>query len=223
MSEEDKEFLKKYDAEKFKRPSVTVDILVFTIKDEKLKVLLIKRGTPPFKDKWAIPGGFVGFEEDLEEAAFRELFEETHVKGIKLEQLHTFGEPGRDPRTRVITVAYIALISSENIKLLSRADAADAGWFSIRETPELAFDHNKILGFGLSWLRENLEKTNISFQLLPKYFTLTELQNVYETVLDKKLDKRNFRKRILALGIVEKTKMNKTGVHRPAKMFMFKN
>ncbi|MFQ6010249.1 MAG: NUDIX domain-containing protein [Candidatus Aenigmatarchaeota archaeon] len=224
VSKAEKEFLKKYKVERYERPSVAVDILVFTIREGKLHILLIKRGTHPFRDMLALPGGFVGIKEDLRDAAMRELFEETNVKGIHIEQFQTFGKPDRDPRTRVITVAYIALINSENIKLLSRADAADAFWISIKKIPKkIAFDHKKIIKQGLGYLREKLEQGSpIAFQLLPSSFTLSELQKTYEIILNKKLDKRNFRKKILSLGILKPTKRKKKGVHRPAQLYKFK-
>ena len=222
--EAEDEFLKKYNAEEFKRPSVAVDILVFTIKDDKLKLLLIKRGAHPFKGMFAIPGGFVGFDESLEHAAMRELFEETNVSGIHLEQFHTFGEPKRDPRTRVISVAFISLINSEKIKLLSRADAADAQWINIDNLPkQIAFDHKMIIDKALEYLRDKIERgSNIPFQLLPEHFTLTELQHTYEIILDKEMDKRNFRKKTMALDILKSVSHIKTGKHRPAQMFRFK-
>jgi 8-oxo-dGTP diphosphatase len=219
---DDKKFLESYDVSKFKRPSVTVDIVVFTIIAHKLNVLLIRRGEPPFKDLYAIPGGFVNYEEDLETAAKRELFEETNVKGIYLEQFHTFGKPNRDPRTRVITVAHIALVSSEGIKLLSRADAKDAQWIDVDELPKnMAFDHSEILRMGLAYLRERIGESNIAFQFLPEKFTLTDLQKVHEEVLGTQIDKRNFRKRILALNLVKKVSGKRTGVHRPAQLYSF--
>ena len=131
----------------YKRPSVTVDILVFTIEKNVLKVLLVKRGIEPFKGKWAIPGGFIQINESLEDAAKRELLQETGIKNIYMEQLYTFGDPKRDPRERVVTVAYMALIPNENLKLRATTDAADVTWFSIKSLPELAFDHNKIIKY----------------------------------------------------------------------------
>lgn len=218
-----RESAKTYDLAKYEKPSVTVDIIIFTVESNDLKVLLIKRKSWPFKGMWAIPGGFVGMEEDLEGAAKRELMEETGVKEVYLAQLATFGEPRRDPRTRVITVAYYALISSDHLKLEATTDAADVRWFSVDNIPKLAFDHNTILESALQRIRNKIEYTNIAFQLLPGKFTLTELQKVYEIILGKRLDKRNFRKKVKETGIITPLKETRMeGAHRPAQLFSFK-
>lgn len=191
----DLEYLATYQAGKYERPSVTVDIVILTVFEQDLKVLLIKRKLPPFKDRWAIPGGFVGIRESLDTAARRELLEETGVEDVYLEQLYTFGEPDRDPRTRVITVAYYALLKAGQVRnLRAGSDAGEVAWWSIYKLPELAFDHRPILDYTLQRLRGKLGYSNIAFQLLPEKFTLTELQRVYEVILADKLDKRNFRK-----------------------------
>jgi|SRR3989344_4835760 len=214
---------KNYDASKFEKPSVTVDIIIFTVKNEDLKVLLVKRNVPPFENFWALPGGFVKMTESLEEAAKRELVEETGVKDVYLEQLYTFGNPKRDPRTRVITVAYFALVSWENLKLKASTDVSDVQWFSAFDVPKLAFDHKEILEYAMKRLRWKLEYTTIGFKLLPGKFTLTQLQKVYEIIFHKNLDKRNFRKKILSLGLIESTKETTEKVsHRPAKLYSFK-
>lgn len=203
--------------------NLTVDIILFTVTSNELKVLLVKRKFEPFKDQWAIPGGFIGLDEDLETAAKRELFEETGVKNVYFEQLYTFGNPERDPRGRVVTVAYFGLIDSSKIKLKAKTDAKDAKWFSFDKVPKLGFDHNQIIDSAVKRLRNKLAYTTIGFQLLPEKFTLTELQRLYEIILDKELDKRNFRKKIFSLDILEvisETKME--GAHRPAKLYMFK-
>ncbi|MFP4498355.1 MAG: NUDIX hydrolase [Vulcanimicrobiota bacterium] len=206
----------------YKTPAVTVDIVIFTIQDDDLKVLLIKRKLPPYKGKWAIPGGFVHYDEPLYEAAKRELFEETGVSDVYVEQLYTFGEPRRDPRKRIITVAYYALVSSENLVVRPDSDASDVRWHSIYNLPGLAFDHDKILNYALNRLRNKIMYTNMAFQLMPEKFTLTELQNAYEVVLGKDLDKRNFRKKIISSGILEKTEEKKVeGRHRPARLYHF--
>ena len=213
-----------YDVTKFERPSVTVDIIVFTVKDESLKVLLVKRKEWPFKGYWAIPGGFVRMHESLEDAAKRELKEETNVKDIYLEQLYTFGEPKRDPRTRVITVSYFALVDSRNIQLKASTDVSAAQWFSVYELPKLAFDHKFILEYALKRLRWKLEYTAVGFSLLPERFTLSELQHLYEIIFNKKFDKRNFRKKILSLNILKETHMMITDVpHRPPKLYTLKD
>ena len=218
-----KETAKTYDAGKYEKPSVTVDILIFTVKEHDLKVLLVKRKAWPFKGYWAVPGGFIGIDESLEEGAKRELMEETGVKDVYLEQLFTFGEPKRDPRTRVISVAYYALLASETLRLQAATDVSDVNWFSVKSIPKLAFDHEKILSYALKRIRNKIEYTNIAFQLLPEKFTLTELQKVYEIILGKELDKRNFRKKVRETGVLAPhtdTKMK--GAHRPAQLFSFK-
>jgi len=211
--------------EEFPTPSVAVDIITFSIKDNSLKVLLIKRGIEPFKSKWAIPGGFVRIEENLEEAAKRELEEETGVKEVYLEQLYTFGDVHRDPRGRVITVSYFALINAEKPEqeLKATTDASEAKWFSVKELPELAFDHDKILKYAMKRLRWKFEYTTLAFSLLPKKFTLTQLQKLYEIVFDKKFDKRNFRKKIRSLDLITPTKeIQKDVSNRPPKLYSFK-
>ncbi|MEW5820552.1 MAG: NUDIX domain-containing protein [Cyanobacteriota bacterium] len=206
------------------KPSVTVDIVIFTIQDNDLQVLLIKRKTPPFKDSWAIPGGFIHVNETLEDAALRELKEETGVGDVYLEQLYSFGNPNRDPRKRVITVAYYSLVASEKLQPKAGADAEDVNWFSIHNLPDLGFDHSEIIDSAIERVRTRLAYTHIGFQLLPQEFTLTELQRVYEIIIDKKLDKRNFRKRVLSMGILEETNKTKMeGYHRPAKLYSFKS
>ena len=206
----------------YKRPSVTVDILVFTIEKNVLKVLLVKRGIEPFKGKWAIPGGFIQINESLEDAAKRELLQETGIKNIYMEQLYTFGDPKRDPRERVITVAYMALIPNENLRLRATTDASDVTWFSIKSLPELAFDHTKILKYALGRLKSKIEYSNIVHGLLSEKFRLSELQKVYEVILGKKLDKRNFRKRMLSLGLLKATgEKEMEGAHRPAMLYRF--
>ena len=207
----------------YPKPSVTVDITIFAIKDNELKVLLIKRSIEPFKNMWAIPGGFVRINESLEQAAKRELEEETGVKDVYLEQLFTFGDVERDPRGRVITVAYFALVNSEKIKLEAKTDVSKAKWFSVSKLPKLAFDHEKILQYALKRLRWKFEYTTVAFSLLPKKFTLTQLQKIYEIVFNKKFDKRNFRKKILSLSLIEKTKEKKKDVsHRPPQLYSFR-
>src|SRR5579884_2208405 len=209
-----------YDPNKYERPSVTVDVIMMSLRQGDLQVLLIKRRSWPFEGMWAIPGGFVNMDESLETAAKRELREETGVQDVYLEQLYTFGDPGRDPRTRVITVVYFALLDSERLQVRAADDAMDVGWFSVYHLPPLAFDHAKILQYALDRLRGKLAYTNIAFNLLPEQFTLRELQRVYEIILHCKLDKRNFRKKILSTGILEDTGAKKMeGTHRPARLY----
>lgn len=215
---------KEYDVSKFDRPSVTVDMVIFTVHENDPKVLLVKRKVWPFEGQWALPGGFVKMNESLDDAARRELVEETGVKNVYLEQLYTFGEPKRDPRTRVITVSYFALINMEDAKnLKASTDVSDVKWFSAYNLPKLAFDHKLILDYAIKRLRWKLEYTTIGFTLLPESFTLTNLQNIYEIIFNKKFDKRNFRKKILSLGLIEPTKeITKNVSHRPAKLYSFK-
>ncbi len=212
-----------YDASRFERPSVTVDLVIFTLRQEQLQVLLVKRKHWPFEGMWALPGGFVRMDESLEEAACRELEEETGVRDVYLEQLYTFGDPDRDPRTRVITVAYFALVSSDQLKLCAATDAADVDWFTATGPLPLAFDHAGILSYAVTRLRYKLEYSAVGFQLLPAEFTLTELQTAYETILNEKLDKRNFRRRVLQADVVEKTGFYRVGEHRPAKLYRFRD
>jgi 8-oxo-dGTP diphosphatase len=213
----------KYDASDYERPSVTVDIVVFTVRDDDLKVLLVKRKAWPFEGFWAIPGGFVKMDESLEDAAKRELAEETNVSDVYLEQLYTFGEPKRDPRTRVITAAYFALVDSAKLKLKADTDASAVNWCSVYELPKLAFDHSDILKYALQRLRWKLEYTAIGFSLLPKQFTLSQLQHLYEIVFNKKFDKRNFRKKLISLKILKEMPTMVTGAaHRPAQIYSLK-
>ncbi len=212
-----------YDVSQFERPSVTVDLVIFTLRQEQLQVLLVKRKHWPFEGVWALPGGFVCMDESLEEAARRELEEETGVRDVYLEQLYTFGDPDRDPRTRVITVAYFALISSDHLKLRAATDATDADWFPATDPPPLAFDHADILSYAITRLRYKLEYSAVGFQLLPAEFTLTELQTAYETILGEKLDKRNFRRRVLQAGVLEGTGFHRVGEHRPARLYRFRD
>jgi len=200
---------------------VAVDIVLFTIQSGELRVLLIKRGIPPFEGKFALPGGFVQENESLDQAALRELIEETGVADVYLEQLYSFGDPGRDPRGRVISVAYFALVSADRSPLAAGSDVADARWWSMRNLPELAFDHRAILDYSLERLRNKLEYTTVGFQLLPPRFSLTELQDVYEAILDKKLDKRNFRRKLSLLKVLRPTREYRRGGRRPARLFEF--
>ncbi len=206
--------------EKPPRHCVTVDIVLFTIIHDALHVLLIRRKHAPFQNMWAIPGGFVEDNESLDEAALRELNEETGVEKVYLEQLCTFGDPGRDPRGRTITVAYYALTRPVDVR--ADSDAADVQWHSADRLPELAFDHDRILATAVQRLRAKLEYTTVGFQLLPKRFTLSELQNLYQTILNRKLDKRNFRKKILSLDLLRPHEGRRAlGAHRPARLYSF--
>lgn len=200
---------------------LTVDVIIFVMKEGALNVLLVKRAHEPYIGKWAIPGGFVRYGEALEDAALRELREETGVKNVYLEQLYTFGKPGRDPRGHVVTVAYFALLSAE-VEIEAGSDASNAEWFKITKLPPLAFDHHSILTYAIERLRNKLEYTTAGFKLLPEKFTLSELQRVYECVLDKKLDKRNFRRKVLLLKVLDPlNEWKREGMSRPAQLFRF--
>jgi len=207
-----------------KSHEVTVDIVIFTVRKKRLEVLLIQRAVEPFKDKWAIPGGFIRLSENLDEAAQRVLYEKTHVKDVYLEQLHTFGEPKRYPNARVITVSYFALIRSDDLKISSDAavNIQQVSWHPVYSLPGLAFDHEDIISHALKRLRDRLEYTPVAFQLLPKKFTLTELQKTYEMILGITLDKRNFRKKMISLGILQELdEFTKLSSKRPARLYAF--
>jgi 8-oxo-dGTP diphosphatase len=185
--------------------------------------LLVKRKNPPFAGRWAIPGGFVRLSESLEAAARRELEEETGVKDVYIEQLYTFGRPDRDPRTRVITVAYFALVPIDAIEHRPGEESSATDWFSMEKLPELAFDHDEILDYALTRLRYKLEYSNVGFHLLPDVFTLSELQQAYEMILGEDLDKRNFRRKILAAGVLEATgRKLQDGEGRPAMLYRYR-
>lgn len=208
----------------FPHPAVTVDVVIFTIRDQQLKLLLVKRAGKPYRGKWALPGGFVRLEESLDAGASRELEEETGVSGVFLEQLYTFGKPRRDPRERVITVAYYALIPSDKLQIRAATDAEAVGWFGMNELPELAFDHAEIVAMAHQRLVAKLDYSTIAFQFMPELFTLSELQEVYEIILRQEMDKRNFRKWVLALEQIEETdEERRGGIHRPAKLYRVKH
>ncbi|MGD2020368.1 MAG: NUDIX domain-containing protein [Thiohalocapsa sp.] len=201
-------------------PAVTTDVAVFGICDDALELLLIRRGSPPFAGAWALPGGFLDIDEDLDTCAARELAEETGVSGLYLEQLYTFGAVGRDPRERVVSVAYLALAPAGQRTVKAGDDAAEAQWFRLDALPNLAFDHADIIATAHRRLLAKLDYSTIAFQFLPDTFTLGELQRVYETLLDAELDKRNFRKWALALAQIEGTgEMRRQGSHRPARLY----
>lgn len=209
-----------------KTHEVTVDVVIFTIKDEKLKVLLVKRANEPFKGKWAIPGGFIRLSENLDSAALRILKEKTNVQNIYLEQLYTFGDPKRHPNARVITCAYFALIRSDDIVLSNEKDdqTTEVEWHRVYDLPPLAFDHKEIIEYSLKRTRERLDFCPIAFQLLPPKFTLTELQKSYEMITAKKFDKRNFRKKMLSSSILkELDECTKSASKRPARLYSFDN
>jgi len=206
----------------FSRPALTVDCVVFGLDEEDLKILLIQRDLPPFEGKWALPGGFVRNDESLDDAARRELAEEAGVTNVFLEQLYTFGELNRDPRERVVTVAHYALVRLSDHRVRAATDARNAAWFAVDDIPKLAFDHNRIVAMALGRLRGKIRHQPIGFELLPNRFPLRDLQRLYELILDRQLDKRNFRKKILAMDVLVELDQIETDVaHRAARLYQF--
>ena len=207
---------------KYQQAMVGVDVVIFTVAENKLKVLLIKMKKAPFIDRWAMPGGLIGINESVDEAALRNLKSKTGVKEVFLEQLYTFGEVNRDPFGRVISVAYFALIPSLGLKLKTTAEYGDVRWFDLESLPKLAYDHKKMLHYAVARLQAKLAYTNIVCNLLPIEFTLGELQEIYEVILARKIDKRNFRKKINHLQVVKKTGKQRSGqASRPADLYSF--
>ena len=212
-----------YDPAQYDRPSVTVDVVIFTLQERELHVLLVKRKRWPFEGRWAIPGGFIQMDESLEQAARRELEEETGVRDIYLEQLYTFGNPKRDPRTRVISVAYIALVRADTQTLRISEESIDVRWFPVRRLPgPLAFDHDHILATALGRLRSKLEYTTLAFQLLPEVFSILELKHIYEQIWGEEIDKGNFYRKIKDANILEDTGMRREGRGRPTALYRFR-
>jgi len=226
-------FLASYDAEGFERPSLAVDVVLLTVIDRSLQVLVIRRDQHPFAGCWTLPGGFVGIDESLSDAARRVLADKTGLRGVFLEQLHAFGDPGRDPRMRIVSVGYVALVDA------SRAPEGPGRWarvevpwagvtggpvtVSVDDEPQpLGFDHDRIAGTAVRRLRERLDASPIGFQLLPERFTLRELQAVHETILGHGVNKDSFRRRMLATGQLEATGEREQAVgHRPAELYRF--
>jgi 8-oxo-dGTP diphosphatase len=227
LTKKDKTDLKQYDSMRFNRPSVAVDITVFTVQDQQLKVLLIQRGAPPFEGKWALPGGFLNKAKDksLDDAVLRELQEETGAIAPYIEQLYTFGNADRDPRDWTVSVAYFALIAVDKVNLRAGSDAQSTKWWAVRGSKvnaKLAFDHGEILSMAVARLRSKLEYTAIAGYLLGDEFTLPHLQSTYEIILGVKLDKTAFRRNLQRAKIVRETKrMEERKAHRPAKYYQF--
>lgn len=188
---------------KYPHPSVTTDCVIFGFDGVKLKVLLVERGMAPYKGRWAFPGGFLNMDESAEEGALRELKEETGLEGAYIRQFHTFSAPQRDPRERVITIAYYALVRMQEVK--GGDDASDARWFALDEVPPLAFDHDQILRKAKKTLRQQIHFEPVGFELLPEKFTIKQLQNLYEAILDMRFDRRNFYNKMRRLGMLELT------------------
>lgn len=198
---------------KYPHPSVTTDCVLFGFDGSNLKVLLVQRGIEPYKGRWAFPGGFLRMDESAEEGALRELREETGLQGAYIKQFHTFSDPKRDPRERVITIAYYALVKLQDV--IGGDDAAQARWFALNEVPSLAFDHDQILRRAEQELRKQIHFEPIGFELLPEKFTMKELQQLYEAILNVKFDRRNFYNKMLHLGIL--TQLDETVKNSPKK------
>lgn len=207
----------------YPRPNLAVDCVVFGLdQPNNLQVMLIRRNLAPFQDQWALPGGFVRINESVDAAARRELQEETGLEQVFLEQLYTFGEVDRDPRERVVTVAYYALVNLREHAVQAATDASEAAWFPISRLPFLAFDHAEIVRMAIARLKGKVRYEPIGFELLPKKFTLSQLQTLYETVLEVSLDKRNFRKKILKMDLLMELDETQTDVaHRAARLYQF--
>jgi 8-oxo-dGTP diphosphatase len=206
------------------RPAVAVDCVVFglDLDEDDLKILLVQRSGEPFAHAWALPGGFMQMDETADAAARRELQEETGVTDLYLEQLYTFTGVDRDPRGRVVSIAYYALAKLSDHRIQAATDAENAGWFSIRELPRLAFDHRAIVDTAIERLRGKVRYAPVGFELLPPRFTLSQLQRLYEIILEKQLDKRNFRKKLLAMDLLLDTGEREQGVaHRAARLYRF--
>jgi 8-oxo-dGTP diphosphatase len=209
-------------SKKHKFTAVATDVVIFTVREQKLQVLLIKMKKSPYQNHFAMPGGMIRVDETVDEGAKRILKEKVNIENVYLEQLYTFGEVGRDPFGRVVSVAYFALIPSDNLVLKTTSEYADIGWFPIADLPPLAYDHNKIVRTAVKRLQNKLSYSNIVYSLLPDEFTLGEIQNTYEIILGTKLDKRNFRKKLFSLNLVKSLGRQKRGMaNRPATLYAF--
>lgn len=218
----EKEFLNSYNKNEYEKPSVAVDLLVFTVKDDRLKIVLVRRSEHPFKDMLSLPGVFVGINETLDEAAARGAREEAGLADIYFEQLYTWGDIDRDPRMRIISVSYLSLTTAEKLTLSAGSRTSSAELYDVEELlasgEELAFDHRKIIGYGRERIRNKTEYSRIAFEFLPKEFTLPQLQRVYEILLGKPLYKANFRRRVAPL-IDETERMTSGDAHRPSRIY----
>jgi 8-oxo-dGTP diphosphatase len=201
---------------------LTVDAIVFGYHQKQMNVLLIRRQYAPFENKWALPGGFVLPGESLETAVERELKEETGVAINYLEQLYTFGNPDRDPRQRIVTVAYFGLVNPEQFEIVASTDASEVQWFPVDQLPALAFDHQKILHYALQRLRNKLTYEPVGLNLLDTDFPFSDLENLYETILGRKIERRNFRRKFMGFGILKEVKLRRTAQKgRPGILFRF--
>lgn len=207
---------------KYNYAVIATDVAIFTVHEGKSQVLLIKMKKKPYADSWALPGGLVAPRESLREAALRHLQNKTGVKQTYLEQLYTFGDVDRDPFGRVVSVAYMALIPNRGVHLKTTKEYGEVRWFPVKHLPSLAYDHVEVIHYALERLKAKLAYSNAVYSLLPLEFTLSDLQAVYESILSKRLDKRNFRKKILALGIIRDVRKKKVGIpNRPATLYAF--
>lgn len=208
---------------KYKKQGIHVEITVFTVDEKSVKILLVKRGKAPFEGDWILPGGAVYNDETINHAAARELKEKTGLSELYLSQFHAFGDPKRDPRMRMVSIGYLALIDKNKVNVLQKTPKTlDAMWFDINDLPKMAFDHRKIADFGIMVLRKKIVETNLVSQLMPKTFTMPELRSVYEALLGKELERRNFRKKFLKMGLVKPIGETKyEGRMRPAELYKF--
>lgn len=204
---------------RYPHPAVAADIAIFTVREGRLMLLLIKRLGAPFAGQWALPGGFLSMDEDLDSCARRELLEETGVDTAFLEHFGNFSAPDRDPRERVISVAYLALIGFDKLSPKAGSDAAEVGWFELSSLPALAFDHDQIIQAALKALQSRVNDLAMLLHLMPERFTLSQLQQVYEIICSNAVDKRNFRARLLETGLIVETEEMERGAHRPARLY----
>jgi 8-oxo-dGTP diphosphatase len=207
------------DAHEHARPKVAVDIVLFAREENRLKTFLVPIATGPVREKWAFPGGLVRVNELLDDAARRELLTFTGLRDAYLEQLFTFGDPSRDPNSHVVSVAYMAL--TPDPKRISAADMTRGRWFEHSRLPPLAYDHGLMADYAIRRLRAKLEYTNIAFTLLPDEFTFAELEQLYSLILEREIDRRNFRRRIMAAKILRQSPNQRRGPHRPARLYGF--
>ncbi|TAJ14555.1 NUDIX hydrolase [Marinilabiliaceae bacterium JC017] len=206
----------------YPRPALTTDCVIFGFDGVEIKILLIERGTDPFKGKWALPGGFVNMDEDTEACARRELFEETGIKDLFIEQLYTFSDVNRDPRGRVVSVSYYALVKIADYEIQAGDDASKAKWFSMSDVPSLAFDHDRILRVAFQRLKSKIRYQPVGFELLNEQFTMRELQSLYEAILEVQLDRRNFYKKIMKMEILIPTQEKEANTpHRAGRYYRF--